>query len=315
MEFIGFNRTFLLNEIIDLAKKTVGPDILLETQTASHGDRPVLGVTNGRNAAPDTLCFVDRPPAPDSLLQLKSAIVMTNRQIAPLLSGCTLIITEDPRAMFIDCIGRIRAAQGFASFSSLIDAVPGIHPNATIHPGAVIEEGTYIGDGTHIASGCVIKQGSYVGSYVTIRENTVIGSDGIALYKAEDGRVLRFPHLAGVIIEDNAEIGASCVISGGVLNASRVGQDSVIGNLSNLGHAAQIGIKVWMSVGCLIGGNTTIGDQSTLGLGVCVRDNLRLGKNCSIGMGSVVVNDMPDNHSVFGNPARRLPDVKAGPDR
>lgn len=315
MELIRFNKTFLLSEIIELAKRTVGPDVLFEARTGSHGDRPVLGVANGRSAAAGALCFVDRPPAPESLAKLESAVVMTNRQIAPLLPGCASIITEDPRAMFIDCLERIRAARGFAPFSSLIEAAPGIHPNARIHPGAVLEEDVSIGDGAQIAAGCVIKQGSYIGNAVTIRENSVIGTDGIALYKAEDGRVLRFPHLAGVIIEDNAEIGASCVISRGVLNATRVGRDAVIGNLSNLGHAAQIGTKVWMSVGCMIGGNTAIGDRSTLGLGVCVRDNLRVGTNCSIGMGSVVVNDVPDSHSVFGNPARRLPDVKAGPDR
>ncbi|MBL1263697.1 hypothetical protein [Candidatus Methylomicrobium oryzae] len=315
MELIRFTKTFLLNELIALAKKTVGPDVLFETRTGSEDDRPVLGVTNGRSAASGALCFVDRPPPPESLAKLESAVVMTNRQIAPLLPGCPLIVTEDPRAMFIDCLERIRTARGFAPFSSLIEAAPGIHPNARIHPGAVIEEGVSIGDGTQVAAGCVIKQGASIGNAVTIRENTVIGTDGIALYKAEDGRVLRFPHLAGVIIGDHAEIGASCVISRGVLNATRVGRDAVIGNLSNVGHAAQIGDKVWMSVGCMIGGNTAIGERSTLGLGVCVRDNLDVGRDCSIGMGSVVVNDMPDNHSVFGNPARRLPDVKAGPDR
>jgi UDP-3-O-[3-hydroxymyristoyl] glucosamine N-acyltransferase len=315
MEFVKFRTAFSLDQIVALAGKLIGRDALWETQIANNPARSVLGVTNGRNAAPDALCFVEKQPDPDSLLRLQSAVVITNRQTAPLLSGCTLIITDDPRALFIDCIEQIRRDQGFADFTSLIDAAPGIHPHANIHPGAIIEDGVRIGAATYIAAGCVIKQGSCIGDHVIVRENTVIGTDGIALYKANDGRMLRFPHLAGVLIEDNVEIGASCVISRGVLNSTKVGKDSVIGNLSNLGHAAQIGAKVWMSVGCMIGGNSSIGDRTSLGLGVFLRDNIKVGNDCSIGMGSVVVNDLPDHHSVFGNPARRLPEVKAGPDR
>jgi UDP-3-O-[3-hydroxymyristoyl] glucosamine N-acyltransferase LpxD len=315
MEFIKFNPAFSLAEIVDLAKKIKGSNTLLETQLFASPDQPVVGVTNGRSAAAGALCFVDRTPAPEALPLLKSAFVITDPSTARLLPGCTLIVTDDPRALFIDFIGQIQASNGFATFSSLTATAPAVHPDAIVHPGAVIEDGVHIGDGTHIAAGCVIKRGSYLGKQVIVRENTVIGSDGIALYKAKDGRVLRFPHLAGVIIEDNVEIGASCVIGGGVLNASKIGKNSVIGNLSNLGHGVQLGAKVWMSVGCLIGGNSHIGEQSSLGLGVCLRDNLRIGANCSIGMGSVVVNDLPADYAVFGNPARRLPDVKAGPDR
>ena len=275
----------------------------------------VIGVSDGRRGVPYTLCFVERAPTQENIQNLKNAFVITNSATSPTLDGCPVLIVDDPRALFIDLLARLQVKPGFFCFTSLVDDAPYIHPDAKIHPRAVIEDGVYIGAGTRISACSVIKRGTYVGANVTIRENTVIGCDGIALYKAMDGRVLRFPHLAGVIIEDGVEIGASCVLPRGVMTSSKIGSETVIGNLSNLGHTVHIGRKVWMSVGCLIGGNTEIGEGSTLALGVSVRDNLLIGKKCSIGMGSVVANDLPDNSSVFGNPARRLPSINAGPDR
>jgi len=315
MEHIKFSSPIPLCELAELSKKLLGSGKKLEERTGANSPKTVIGVSDGRYAAAQTLCFVDREPNHEAIELLKEAFVITNQEFALVLEGCSMFIADDPRALFIDLLNQILITSGFSCFTSQIDAFPCIHPNATIHPNAVIEEGVFIGEGSSIAAGCVIKRGTYVGRNVTIRENTVIGCDGIALYKTLDERVLRFPHLAGVIIEDGVEIGALCVLPRGVMWSSRIGHETVIGNLSNLGHAVQIGTKVWMSVGCLIGGNSAIGDGSSLGLGVSVRDNLHIGKNCSIGMGSVVIKNLPDDSSVFGNPAKRLPHVKAGPQR
>lgn len=316
MEYIRFCTPISEKVIVELAKTILGSALKLVVKAKDNNlARGIVGVSDGRRAARNTICFVEKLPHLDMIAQLRASLVITNQQTSKALDGCTMLVVNDPRALFIDLVNHISIRTGFCDFTSLIDSSSSIHPDADIHPSAVIEKGVFIGKNTKIGAGCVIKQGTYVGHDITIRENTVIGCDGIALYKALDGRVLRFPHLAGVIIESGVEIGASCVLPRGVLSSSRVGSGTVIGNLSNLGHAVNIGTKVWMSVGCLIGGNTTIGDGCTLGLGVSVRDNLRLGINCSIGMGSVVVKDLVDASSVFGNPARQLPLVNAGPER
>lgn len=315
MEYIKFKTLIPAVELVGLAQNMLGSAATCIVKGGSGQANLIAGVSDGRNGVENTLCFVEKLPSQELMPHLKSSLVITNDETSKALNGCFMLVVDDSRALFIDLINSISGSGSFDCFSSLIDDLPGIHHEANIHSTALIEESVYIGAGTKIAAGCVIKRGTYIGNNVTIRENTVIGCDGIALYKAIDGRVLRFPHLAGVIIEDGVEIGASCVLPRGVLSSSRVGKDTVIGNLSNLGHAVQIGAKVWMSVGCLIGGNTSIGEGCTLGLGVRVRDNLRLGNNCSVGMGSVVVKDLPEASSVFGNPARQLPDVKSGPAR
>ncbi len=315
MEHIKFNSPIPLCELGASAKKLPGSNQKLEGWVGINSSELVIGISNGQEAAPKTLCFVDKMPTHEAIRNLQEAFVITNQEIALALEGCSMLIVDDPRALFIDLLNQLLVIPGFSCFTSRVDVNPFIHPHANIHPNAVIEEGVYIGEGTTIASGCVIKRGTYIGCNVIIRENTVIGCDGIALNEALDGRMLRFPHLAGVIIEDNVAIGASCVLPRGITTCSRIGRETVIGNLSNLGHFVDIGANVWMSSGCVIGGGTSIGDGSSLGLGVSVRDKLRIGKNCSVGMGSVVIKDIPDDSSVFGNPAKRLPRVKVGPGR
>ena len=314
MEYVRFNQNVSPDSLLELAQETLGKKDNIEV-VGRYASQSIMGVSDGRKSGASTLCFVDRRPEAEAVRFLKSCVTITTREISSSLEGYAMMITADPRALFIDLLRRLVDVPGFHCFSSVVEGKPGIHRDAEIHSSAVIEDGVYIGAGTRVAAGCVIKRGTYIGDNVILRENTVVGCEGIALYKAVDGRVLRFPHLAGVIIEEGVEIGASCVLPCGILSASKIGMASVIGNLSNVGHSVQIGARVWMSVGCLIGGHSSIGDGASLGLGVTVRDNLRIGKNCSVGMGSVVVKDLADGSSVFGNPAKRMPFVKAGPNR
>jgi serine acetyltransferase len=50
-------------------------------------------------------------------------------------------------------------------------------------------------------------------------------------------------------------------------------------------------------------------------MGVSVKDNINIGDNVQIGMGSVVVKTIKSNTSVFGNPAKPIGLIQAGPVR
>lgn len=313
-EHVRLVTPLLVTEVSKLARECGGASSF--TQKAGRTPlKQVIGVSDGRVPAPSTLCFVDRAPNSSTTDRLREALVLTTQALAPALEDCSLLIVPDPRAIFIDLLNRLIQNPGFNHFSSLVLAAPALDPSAEIDRTAVVEKGVFVGAHARIAAGCIIKRGTAIGPGVVIRENSVIGAHGIGLYRAADGRLLQFPDLGGVVIGEGVEIGALCSVPSGVLTATFVDRNSVIGNLCNVGHGTRIGQGVWISVGTLIGGNSSIGGGSTLGLGVCVRDNLKIGRNCSIGMGSVVVNDLPDKASVFGNPARVLPRVSAGPER
>lgn len=313
-EFIAFRTaptiTALLQELSLLDGQCVlHPPALADWPETLHG------IVNGRHALPGLLCFVDRDPDDEARQALQGAVVITTDTLAPALTDAFVIATRDPRALFIDYVNRQIEGRTLENLSSLAATPCNIADSAQIHPRAIVEEGVSIGEHVIIAAGAVIKRGSVIGPHCVIRENTVIGCVGIALYRSQDGRLLRFPHIAGVHIGRNTEIGTAAVIPRGALSSTRIGRDGVIGNLCNIGHGTCIGDQVWMSVGSLVGGNCRIGHRTTIGMGATIRDNIVIGDEASIGMGSVVTKSVEPGASLFGNPARRLPSIVAGPDR
>jgi UDP-3-O-[3-hydroxymyristoyl] glucosamine N-acyltransferase len=221
----------------------------------------------------------------------------------------------DPRAAFIDLLQWLIRHVGLDAHKSGFSKIATVSKQANISPHAVVEPGVEIGEGTTVGAGAVIKSGTRIGNNTVIRENVVIGCDGVTVYRAKDGRLLKFPHVAGVLIGSNTEVGANAVIAGGILAPTTIDDDVVIGNLCNVGHGAVIGQGVWLSVGSLLGGHTTVHGGATIAMGVRVRDNLVIGDGASLGMGSVVVKSVGANHSVFGNPAKRMAGLKTGPKR
>lgn len=283
-----------------------------------HDQQLVTGLARLGYAAHGDLCFCDREPGADlkeiaagTIILCTEGLIDHLRQRFPAASCVAL---PDPRAAFID-LGHRLLAEGKVEVSVAVPRPFGIHPTAQVGAQSVIHPETRIDAGVKIGAQCVIHRGTWLQAGAVVRDNTVVGVEGINAYRGLDGRQRSFPHFASVIVGENVEIGAGTVVVRGILNSTRIGRDSVIGNLSNIGHVVEIGEKVWMSVGCLIGGHTRIGDGATLGMGVAVRDNVEIGEKAQIGMASVVVKSVTANTSMFGNPARAIPSIQAGPAR
>ncbi len=268
----------------------------------------IISIADGRNPVNHSLCFAENA---ELISQNIAAIYILPAKVP----AVTCVVVADPRAVFIKLLAVFQQQQ--TTYALLpVHRNLGIDTSAKIHANAIIEANVVIGEHTQIAAGCVLKSGTVIGNNSIVRENTVIGCDGIALYRTQDNQeVLRFPHLSGVIIGDNVEIGAQVVIVRGTLKPTIIADNVVIGNLCNIGHGVVIQEKVWLSVGVLIGGNCTLAAQSTLGLGANVKDNLTLATNSSIGMGTVITKNTTANSSYFGNPAKPVRTLNTGPKR
>lgn len=293
----------------------------LEDRGASKGERigrknlALEGVCDSRIGGHRQLVFTSCEQLSKSG-KLTESLVLIDELPSQLECGTNQFLrVNDPRAAFIDFLEWSISSIGLDPHYRGFSEAASISPTAQVSKYAFIESGVEIGSGSFVGAGAVVKTGTRIGENTVIRENVVIGSDGVTVYRAVDGRLLKFPHVGGVEIGGQTEIGANAVVAGGILAPTLIGSDVVIGNLCNVGHGAVVGDAVWVSVGSLIGGHTVIHSGSTIAMGVAIRDNLVIGEKASLGMGSVIVKNVEARHSMFGNPAKRMPGLRTGPNR
>jgi len=303
MERMALRKPLLLSDVVHLE---------------NYGDVQVFGMARLGHTQYGDICFCDREPGMGLTVMAEGSIILCTIDVVESLRvrfpNIICIVMPDPRATFID-LGHRLLGHAELEVSSLVPRPFGIHTSVIMGEKCVIDPETRIDANVVLGHQCIVKRGTWIQEGAIIRDNTVLGVEGINAYKGLDGKQRNFPHLASVIIGERVEIGSSVVVVRGILNSTVIGRDSVIGSLSNIGHVVKIGNNVWMSVGCLVGGHTCIGDGATLGMGVTVRDNLDIGSRVQVGMASVVVKSLPEGVSVFGNPAKPIPGLRAGPNR
>ena len=118
---------------------------------------------------------------------------------------------------------------------------------ALIGEGTVIFPGCYIGGQVSIGRNCFIGAGVkivghvQIGDNVWIRENTVIGTDGMSTDRDENGHPVTMPQFGGVVIEDDVQIGANACILRGAIDDTVLHRGCKIDSLVLVSHNVSVG--------------------------------------------------------------------------
>jgi UDP-3-O-[3-hydroxymyristoyl] glucosamine N-acyltransferase len=215
----------------------------------------------------------------------------------------------------------------------------GIHPSAVVDPTATVGKGVYIGHGAVIEAGaaignfCKIYPNVYVGDGVNVGANTVlypnvvlyrgttvgrncilhagasIGADGFGFIPLPDGSRHKIPHVGGVIIGNDVEVGANSTIDRATMGFTRIGSGTKIDNLVLIAHNNQIGKDCVIAGQSGIAGSCKVGDGVVLAAQVGVADHVELADKITLTTRAGTTKDLKEVGGVFrGAPAQKVRD-------
>jgi UDP-3-O-[3-hydroxymyristoyl] glucosamine N-acyltransferase len=207
------------------------------------------------------------------------------------------ITTSDPRLLF---------AQAIALFYQPFKPSPGIDPSAviqlnstvgqdvyiganvviqrgvtigdrvTIHPNVVIYPDVTIGNDTVLHANCTIHERTQIGAGCVIHSGAVIGSEGFGFVPTATGWY-KMEQSGSTVLEDGVEIGCNSAVDRPAVGETRIGRNTKLDNLVQIGHGCQIGQNCAMASQVGLAGGAIIGNGVMLGGQVGVANQVTIG--------------------------------------
>lgn len=177
--------------------------------------------------------------------------------------------------------------------------------NVKIGIGCVIEGNVVIGDETEIHHNVVIRNKTRIGKRCMIHSGVIIGEYGFGYTVDEYGKKAMLKHYGGVIIEDDVHIGDNCIIIRGAIDDTVLSEGVKINTLAHIAHNDFIGKDTVITSPIHICGSVSIGKNCHIA-GTTIRNQRSVGDYSTVGLGAVVVKNVPENTVVIGNPAKKM---------
>ena len=172
-----------------------------------------------------------------------------------------------------------------------------------ISPLSYVAVNVKLGKNVDIHPGVVVHDNTIIGNRVIVRSNAVLGTEGLDYGRNQRGELKRIPHMGHLIIEDDVDIGSNTIVQRGILRPTIIGKDTKIGPNCDIGHEVKIGEHCIITGMTLVAGATEIGDYTYIAPHSTIKNSIKIGSNVFVGIGSLVIHNVPDGTEVVGRPA------------
>lgn len=256
-----------------------------------------------------TFCVHSNSNGIEMINQSNATIILCPQDISldKIHSTSLLILVKNPRLSFIKCMDKFVIKKKISGIDeNSIIHTNNIGKNVSIGPYCYIEKDVVIGDNCVVFSGVQIYDGTKIGKNVKIYPSVVIGDANFGPQRDESMILETSEHLGGIIIGKNVEIGSNTSILPGMLDDTVIDDGTKISSQVYIGSGMKIGKNCNITGQTFFGGMSILEDNVYVAPGSTVRNKVRIGKNAFVGMGSVVVKDIPKDSTVIGIPAKQI---------
>ena len=284
----------------------------------------ITGVAPIEGAGPGQITFVADPRYAASAKTTRASAIIVDEKFPPLEPGRASLRTRNPKYAYARVVELFHRPPKYA---------PGIHPTAVIDSSARIGKGASIGAcvvieaGVEIGENCTlrphvviyrdvkigrnffahshvsIREGSEIGDNVLLHNGAVIGSDGFGFAADDEGRWHKIPQSGKVVIEDDAEIQANSCVDRASLGETRIGRNTKLDNLVQIGHNCSTGENAMLCAQVGLAGSTEIGKNVILAGQVGVAGHCKIGDGVIATAQTGTHGDVEAGTMVSGTPA------------
>lgn len=110
------------------------------------------------------------------------------------------------------------------------------------------------------------------------------------------------------VVSRYAKLGyGTVVMAGAVVNPfSSIGKGCIINTAATVDHECVIADGVHVSPGAHLAGSVEVAEATWLGIGCHIKQLIKIGSNAVVAAGATVINDVLDNQTVVGVPAKPI---------